>query len=226
MFSSVWLCVFALLQAATSPPSAWTLRSGQWTSRASGWSCRSGTRRVRRDSEPSHPRESNQTDQSGVFQGFYCGRSVAEFTLFPVPVCSYYRNTHGVIIVYDVTNPESFVNVKRWLNEISQNCDSVCKILGQFPTVEFIESAKNQSVFSVSGLIFLFQSFCIICRERYVCCGAQRVEIKIKISRSRLQLETKMTTRPGSRWIPRMLWVLGSRWGFVCLRPVPKKTST
>lgn len=77
------------------------------------------------------------------FQGFYCGRSVTEFTLFPVPVCSYYRNTHGVIIVYDVTNPESFVNVKRWLNEISQNCDSVCKILGQFPTVEFIEPVKN-----------------------------------------------------------------------------------
>ena len=44
----------------------------------------------------------------------------------------YYRNTHGVIIVYDVTNPESFVNVKRWLNEISQNCDNVCKILGEF----------------------------------------------------------------------------------------------
>uniref|UniRef100_A0A672FHQ0 Ras-related protein Rab-35-like n=1 Tax=Salarias fasciatus TaxID=181472 RepID=A0A672FHQ0_SALFA len=45
---------------------------------------------------------------------------------------TYYRNTHGVIIVYDVTNPESFVNVKRWLNEISQNCDTVCKILGTF----------------------------------------------------------------------------------------------
>uniref|UniRef100_A0A674BS74 Ras-related protein Rab-35 n=1 Tax=Salmo trutta TaxID=8032 RepID=A0A674BS74_SALTR len=42
---------------------------------------------------------------------------------------TYYRNTHGVIIVYDVTNPESFVNVKRWLNEITQNCDNVCKIL-------------------------------------------------------------------------------------------------
>lgn len=48
-----------------------------------------------------------------------------------VSVFRYYRNTHGVIIVYDVTNPESFVNVKRWLNEISQNCDSVCKILGE-----------------------------------------------------------------------------------------------
>lgn len=43
----------------------------------------------------------------------------------------YYRNTHGVIIVYDVTNQESFVNVKRWLNEISQNCDNVCTILGK-----------------------------------------------------------------------------------------------
>ncbi|XP_028670751.1 ras-related protein Rab-35 [Erpetoichthys calabaricus] len=42
---------------------------------------------------------------------------------------TYYRNTHGVIIVYDVTNPESFVNVKRWLNEIGQNCDNVCKVL-------------------------------------------------------------------------------------------------
>ncbi|XP_075784896.1 LOW QUALITY PROTEIN: ras-related protein Rab-35-like, partial [Pelodiscus sinensis] len=42
---------------------------------------------------------------------------------------TYYRNTHGVIIVYDVTNPESFVNVKRWLHEIGQNCDSVCKVL-------------------------------------------------------------------------------------------------
>lgn len=68
--AAVRLCVFAPLQAATSPPSAWTLRSGQWTSRASGWSCRSGTRRVRRDSEPSHPRESNQTDQIGPFRAF------------------------------------------------------------------------------------------------------------------------------------------------------------
>ncbi|XP_062918643.1 ras-related protein Rab-35-like isoform X1 [Mobula hypostoma] len=42
---------------------------------------------------------------------------------------TYYRNTHGVIIVYDVTNPESFVNVKRWLHEISQNCDTVSKVL-------------------------------------------------------------------------------------------------
>ncbi len=44
----------------------------------------------------------------------------------------YYRGTHGVIVVYDVTSAESFVNVKRWLHEINQNCDDVCQILGTF----------------------------------------------------------------------------------------------
>lgn len=42
---------------------------------------------------------------------------------------TYYRGTHGVIVVYDVTSGESFANVKRWLHEIDQNCDSVQKIL-------------------------------------------------------------------------------------------------
>lgn len=34
-------------------------------------------------------------------------------------------------MVYDVTSAESFVNVKRWLHEINQNCDDVCRILGE-----------------------------------------------------------------------------------------------
>ncbi|XP_050512572.1 ras-related protein Rab-35 [Diabrotica virgifera virgifera] len=42
---------------------------------------------------------------------------------------TYYRGTHGVIVVYDVTSGESFANVKRWLHEIEQNCDLVNKVL-------------------------------------------------------------------------------------------------
>jgi len=48
---------------------------------------------------------------------------------FRTITATYYRGTHGVIVVYDVTSGDSFANVKRWLHEINQNCDDVSRIL-------------------------------------------------------------------------------------------------
>ena len=62
------------------------------------------------------------------------------FTSSPISVCltthlhvySYYRNVSGVIVVYDVTNKESFVHVQQWLDEIDKNTvNMVGKILGK-----------------------------------------------------------------------------------------------
>jgi len=43
---------------------------------------------------------------------------------------SYYRGAHGIIIVYDVTDQESFNNVKQWMQEIDRyGTENVRKLL-------------------------------------------------------------------------------------------------
>ncbi|XBI61724.1 hypothetical protein VPH35_042476 [Triticum aestivum] len=66
---------------------------------------------------------------------------------------SYYRGAHGIIIVYDVTDQDSFNNVKQWLNEIGNKSDLTDKRVVSYETakafadeigIPFMEtSAKN-----------------------------------------------------------------------------------
>eukprot|EP01064_Diplonema_japonicum_P023057 TRINITY_DN33512_c0_g1_i1.p2 TRINITY_DN33512_c0_g1~~TRINITY_DN33512_c0_g1_i1.p2 ORF type:complete len:204 (+),score=52.28 TRINITY_DN33512_c0_g1_i1:50-661(+) len=49
---------------------------------------------------------------------------------FRTITASYYRGAHGIIIVYDVTDAETFNNVKTWLKEIEKYAtDNVSKLL-------------------------------------------------------------------------------------------------
>ena len=49
---------------------------------------------------------------------------------FRTLTASYYRGAHGIIIVYDVTDRETFENVRQWMHEIDRFAnDNVCKVL-------------------------------------------------------------------------------------------------
>lgn len=77
---------------------------------------------------------------------------------------SYYRGAHGIIVVYDVTDQESFTNVKQWLSEIdryaSENvnkllvgnkCDLVSKKVVDRNTAEEFANSLNISFIEASA---------------------------------------------------------------------------
>jgi len=73
---------------------------------------------------------------------------------------SYYRGAHGIIVVYDVTDNESFNNVKQWLHEIDRYaCENVNKLLvgnKSDLTVKRVVSTEQGKEFAESlGIEFL-----------------------------------------------------------------------
>ena len=75
---------------------------------------------------------------------------------FRTITATYYRGTHGVIIVYDVTNADSFNNVKRWITEIENNCDYVDKVLvgnkDDIPDKKAVTRAESQRLADSQGM--------------------------------------------------------------------------
>ena len=42
---------------------------------------------------------------------------------------TYYKGAHGIILTYDVTDENSFKNIKNWIKQIEQNAQTnVCKV--------------------------------------------------------------------------------------------------
>ena len=48
---------------------------------------------------------------------------------FRTIVSSYYRGAHGIVLVYDITNPESFTNCEMWLTEVQRYATDQVKII-------------------------------------------------------------------------------------------------
>lgn len=42
---------------------------------------------------------------------------------------AYYRGSHGVLLIYDITNQNSFDNIKKWYNEINKYAPNDIKIM-------------------------------------------------------------------------------------------------
>jgi len=73
---------------------------------------------------------------------------------------SYYRGSHGIVVVYDVTNPDSFMNVRKWIREVDRYVNggvqkilvgNKCDLVGERKVT--FEEAKELS--DELGLIYL-----------------------------------------------------------------------
>ena len=42
---------------------------------------------------------------------------------------SYYRRAHGFVLMYDISNVQSFENVRKWIRAINETCDAKVPIL-------------------------------------------------------------------------------------------------
>lgn len=74
---------------------------------------------------------------------------------------SYYRSAHGVIIVYDITNRNTFLSLQKWINEVRNYTASsvVCALVGNKCDLNEEREVSEEEAEQVCGLIpeILFQ---------------------------------------------------------------------
>lgn len=60
-------------------------------------------------------------DISGILIGYICFlRDTAGQERFMAITKSYYRDADGIMLVYDVTNSESFDHIARWMRNVNE----------------------------------------------------------------------------------------------------------
>ena len=75
---------------------------------------------------------------------------------------AFYRGAHGIVLVYDVTNIESFTNIPKWLKELDlQDYNSIVKILfGNKNDLSIERSVPREMAFKYAdnNNMFLFET--------------------------------------------------------------------
>jgi len=79
---------------------------------------------------------------------------------FRTITAAYYRGAHGIIVVYDVTDQESFNNVRQWMTEIDRYAsDNVNRLLVgnkcDLTTKKMIDYATAKELADSMGIAFL-----------------------------------------------------------------------
>ena len=89
---------------------------------------------------------------------------------FKTIMTSYYRGAHGIIIVYDTTDTESFDNVRQWLFEIDREAnESVCKLLvGNKCDIKNRRAVEFQVSFYCNIYIYVYIYSWTLCLHIYV----------------------------------------------------------
>ena len=74
---------------------------------------------------------------------------------------SYYRGAHGIILMYDVTNPKSFESMRKWLTQIKEEAPSKIRIIlvaNKIDSEERVVSKEDGDTLAKSYNLKIFES--------------------------------------------------------------------